>query len=86
MAQKNNGSANLYDNLRLLAYMIATALFFVITLLISFFLVIVMINKLQVAKEVAPNLFMVGLVPPSILTVVIFTKVLGRYSISSNKK
>ncbi len=70
------------DNLRLLAYMLGTALFFVVTLLISFFLVIVMINRTQVPANIAPNLFMVGLVPPSILTIIVFIKVLGKFSVS----
>jgi hypothetical protein len=70
------------DNFRLLVYMLGATLFFVVTLLISFFLVIVMINHINVPMDVAPNLLLVGLVPPSILTVIVFTKVLGRFSMS----
>ena len=71
------------DSLRLLAYMLGAALFFAVTLFISFFVVIVSINQLEVPKEFAPNIFMLGLVPPSILTVILFTRVLGRFSFKS---
>ena len=63
--------------------MLGAALFFAVTLFISFFLVIVSINQLEVPKEFAPNIFMLGLVPPSILTVILFTRVLGRFSFNS---
>lgn len=74
------------DNFRLLVYMIGATLFFVVTLLISFFLVIVMINHMNIPRDVAPNLLLVGLVPPSLLTVIVFTKVLGRFSMSKHLK
>jgi hypothetical protein len=63
--------------------MLGAALFFAVTLFISFFVVIVSINQLEVPKEFAPNIFMLGLVPPSILTVILFTRVLGRFSFKS---
>lgn len=69
----------LRDNLKLLGFMIGAALFFAVTLLISFFVVIVMINQMDIPGDVAPNLFMLGLVPPSIATVLLFIKVLGRF-------
>lgn len=52
------------DNLKLLAYMVGAALFFSITLFISFFVVIVAINNMDIPGDVAPNLFMLGLLPP----------------------
>jgi hypothetical protein len=63
--------------------MLGAAFFFAVTLFISFFLVIVSINKLDLPKEFALNIFMLGLVPPSILTVILFTRVLGRFSFKS---
>ncbi len=69
----------LRDNLKLLGFMIGAALFFAVTLLISFFVVIVMINQMDIPGDVAPNLFMLGLVPPSIATILLFIKVLGRF-------
>ena len=69
----------LRGSLKLLGYMIGAALFFALTLLISFFVVIVMINQMDIPGDVAPNLFMLGLVPPSIATILLFTKVLGRF-------
>jgi hypothetical protein len=67
------------QNAKLLGYMIAAALFFGMTLLISFFLVIVTINATDIPADVAPTVFMVGLVPPSIGTFMLFTKVFGRF-------
>jgi hypothetical protein len=66
-------------NLRLLGFMVGAALFFGVTLLISFFVVIVLIDQMDIPGDVAPNIFMVGLIPPSILTILLFTKVLGRF-------
>lgn len=68
------------DNLKLLAYMVGAALFFAVTLFISFFIVIVAINNMDISGDVAPNMFMVGLVPPSIGTFLLFTKVFGRFT------
>ena len=68
-----------HDNLKLLAYMIGAAAFFAVTLLISFFIVIVSINNADIPGDVAPNMFMLGLVPPSVGTFLLFTKVLGRF-------
>jgi len=67
------------DNLKLLAYMIGAAVFFGVTLFISFFVVIVAINNMDIPGDVAPNMFMLGLVPPSIGTFLLFTKVFGRF-------
>jgi hypothetical protein len=33
---------------------------------------------MDIPGDVAPNFFMLGLVPPSIATILLFTKVLGR--------
>lgn len=67
------------ENLKLLGYMVAAALFFGLTLLISFFLVIVAINATNIPADVAPNIFMLGLVPPSIGTFLLFTRVIGKF-------
>ena len=64
--------------------MLGTTLFFVVTLVISFFLVIIMIKQMDIPRDVGPNLFMVGLIPPSILTIIVFTKALGKFSASSD--
>jgi hypothetical protein len=67
------------QNAKLLAYLIAAALFFGMTLLISFFLVIVAINATDISGTLAPNILMLGLIPPSIGTFLLFTKVFGRF-------
>jgi hypothetical protein len=67
------------QNAKLLAFMIAAALFFGMTLLISFFLVIVAINAMDIPGDVAPNIFMLGLVPPSIGTFLLFRKVFDMF-------
>ncbi len=67
------------DNLKLLGYMIGAAVFFAVTLFISFFVVIVAINNMDIPGDVAPNMFMLGLLPPSIGTFLLFTKVFGRF-------
>jgi hypothetical protein len=67
------------DNLKLLAYMIGAAAFFAVTLFISFFIVIVAINNADIPGDVAPNMFMLGLIPPSVGTFLLFTKVFGRF-------
>ena len=66
------------EKIKLLTFMIGTALFFGVTLLISFFLAIVAINATKIPADVAPNVLMLGLVPPSVATFLLFTKVLGR--------
>ncbi|OLC25557.1 MAG: hypothetical protein AUJ08_03595 [Thaumarchaeota archaeon 13_1_40CM_3_50_5] len=68
-----------HDNVKLLAFMIGAAVFFVVTLFLSFFIVIVAINNANVSAEDAPNMFMLGLIPPSIGTFLLFTKVFGRF-------
>jgi len=67
------------DKLKLLGYMVGTAMFFGVTLLISFFLIIVAINSIMIPAEVASNILMLGLVPPSVATFLLFTKVFGRF-------
>ncbi|AFU58514.1 MAG: hypothetical protein QXX64_05895 [Nitrososphaera sp.] len=67
------------DNLKLLAFMIGAAVFFVVTLFISFFIVIVALNNSDIPGEDKPNMFMLGLIPPSIGTFLLFTKVFGRF-------
>ena len=67
------------EKAKLLGYMIGTAVFFGVTLLISFFLVIVAINAIKIPADVAPNILMLGLVPPSVATFLLFTKVFDRF-------
>jgi uncharacterized BrkB/YihY/UPF0761 family membrane protein len=66
------------EKVKLLTFMIATALFFGVTLLISFFLVIVVINEFKIPADIAPNVLILGLVPPSVATFLLFTKAFGR--------
>jgi hypothetical protein len=68
-----------HDNLKLLAFMIGAAVFFALTLFISFFIVILVLNNSDIPGEAKPNMFMLGLVPPSIGTFLLFTKVFGRF-------
>lgn len=67
------------DSLKLLVYMVGAAVFFAVTLFISFFIVIVAINNMDIPGDVAPNMFMLGLAPPSVGTFLLFTKVFGRF-------
>jgi uncharacterized BrkB/YihY/UPF0761 family membrane protein len=67
------------EKVKLLTFMIATALFFGVTMLISFFLVIVVINEFKIPADIAPNVLILGLVPPSIATFLLFTKAFGRF-------
>jgi uncharacterized BrkB/YihY/UPF0761 family membrane protein len=67
------------EKVKLLTFMIGTALFFGVTLLISFFLVIVLINEFKIPADVAPNVLILGLVPPSVATFLLFTKAFGRF-------
>jgi uncharacterized BrkB/YihY/UPF0761 family membrane protein len=59
--------------------MIGTALFFGVTLLISFFLAIIAINAIKIPADIAPNILILGLVPPSVATFLLFTKAFGRF-------
>ncbi len=70
---------NRRGKVKLLAYMIGAAVFFGVTLLISFFLVIVAINAIKIPADVASNILMLGLVPPSVATFLLFTKVFDRF-------
>jgi hypothetical protein len=67
------------DNLKLLAFMVGGAVFFTVTLFISFFIVIVALNNSDIPGEDKPNMFMLGLIPPSVGTFLLFTKVFGRF-------
>lgn len=71
-------TAKSYD-LRVLGIMIGAALFFATTLLISFFGVIMMIKEMDIPGDEGPNYFMLGLIPPSVGTFLLFTKVLGKF-------
>jgi len=66
-------------DLRVLGIMIGAALFFATTLLVSFFGIIVMIKELNIPGSEGPNYLMLGLVPPSVATFLLFTKGLGRF-------
>jgi hypothetical protein len=67
------------EKVKLLGYMIGTALFFGVTLLISFFIVIITINTIKIPADIAPNILLLGLIPPSLATFFLFTKVFGRF-------
>ena len=54
------------DNVKLLAFMIGAAVFFGVTLFVSFFVVILFLNGADIPGEEKPNMFMLGLIPPSI--------------------
>ena len=54
-------------------------MFFGVTLLISLFLVIVTINTIKIPADVASNMLMLGLIPPSVATFLLFTKVFGLF-------
>jgi hypothetical protein len=66
------------ENVKLLGYVMGTAVFFGVTLLISFFLMIVTINSIKIPVDAAANILILGLLPPSVATFLLFTKVLGR--------
>ncbi len=67
------------EKVKLLGYMVGTAMFFGVTMLVSFFVVIMAINAIKIPADIAPNILLVGLVPPSVATFLLFTKVLGRF-------
>lgn len=67
------------ENLKLIGFMIAAVVFFIVTLFICFFIVIVAINDMNIPANDAPNMFMLGLAPPSIGTFLLFTRVFGRF-------
>ena len=66
------------EKVKLLGYMIGTAVFFGVALLVSFFLVIVTINSIKIPVDAAANILILGLLPPSVATFLLFTRVLGR--------
>ncbi|MGI0038068.1 MAG: hypothetical protein ACRD99_06895 [Nitrososphaera sp.] len=65
--------------MRTVGFLIAIVFFFIFTLLASFFGIIVLINEMDIPGDSAPNVFMVGLIPPSILSVLLYTKLFGRF-------
>lgn len=67
------------EKVKLLGYMIGAAMFFGVIMLISFFVVIMAISVIKIPVDIAPNILLVGLVPPSVATFLLFTKVLGRF-------
>jgi hypothetical protein len=67
------------EKVKLLGYMIGAAMFFGVIMLISFFVVIMAINVIKIPVDIAPNVLLVGLLPPSVATFLLFTKVLGRF-------
>jgi hypothetical protein len=64
---------------RTVGFLLAIVFFFIITLLISFFGIIVLIDEMDIPGDMAPNVFMVGLIPPSILSILLYTKLFGRF-------
>jgi hypothetical protein len=78
--EHNDAAAHLgtRKKVKLFGYMIGTAVFFAVTLLISFFLLIITINAMKVPTNMASNILMLGLVPPSVATFLLFTKMFGR--------
>jgi hypothetical protein len=76
----------LLENLRLLAFLVGAALFFAFVLLISFFVIIVFINATNMPHDQASNFLMVGLIPPSVSTFLLFTKGLGRFAWAKGSK
>jgi hypothetical protein len=67
------------EKVKLLGYMIGTAMFFGVTLLVSFFIVILAIDAINIPADIAPNILLAGLVPPSVATFLLFTKAFGRF-------
>jgi hypothetical protein len=65
--------------LKSIGFLVATVFFFIFALLVSFFGIIALINEMDIPGDVAPNVFMLGLIPPSILSIVLYTKVFGRF-------
>lgn len=64
---------------RTVGFLMAIVFFFIITLLISFFGIIVLIDEMDIPGDMAPNVFMAGLIPPSILSILLYTKLFGRF-------
>ena len=64
---------------RTVGFLVAIVFFFILTLLVSFFGIIVLINEMDIPGDMAPNVFMIGLIPPSVLSVLLYTKVFGRF-------
>ncbi|HEV8387836.1 MAG TPA: hypothetical protein VGQ03_09450 [Nitrososphaera sp.] len=64
---------------RTVGFLVAIVFFFIITLLVSFFGIIVLIDEMDIPGDMAPNVFMVGLIPPSILSFLLYTKLFGRF-------
>lgn len=66
-------------NLRVLGFLIATALFFGVTLLGSLFAMIVLLNQTDIPRKDGPTYLMIGLAPPAVATFFLYTKVFGRF-------
>lgn len=64
---------------KIAGFLVAIVFFFTATLLASFFGVIVLINETDIPGDMAPNVFMIGLIPPAVLTILLYTKVFGRF-------
>jgi hypothetical protein len=64
---------------RIVGFLVAIVIFFVFILLVSFFGIIALINEMDIPGDVAPNVFMIGLIPPSILSILLYTKLFGRF-------
>lgn len=64
---------------RTVGFLVAIVFFFVFTLLVSFFGIIVLINEMDIPGDVAPNVFMIGLIPPSVLSILLYVKLFGRF-------
>jgi hypothetical protein len=67
------------EKVKLLGYMIGAAMFFGVIMLISFFVVIMAINAMKIPVDIAQNILLIGLVPPSVATFLLFTKLLSRF-------
>lgn len=75
---RNNRLSGKHEDFKILGFLVATVLFFASTLLASFFGVIALINRMNIPSDTGPYLLMLALLPPSISTFFLFTRVLGR--------
>lgn len=62
-----------------IGFLVGIVFFFILTLLACFFGIIVLIYQMDIPGDVAPYVFMLGLIPPSILSILLYTKLFGRY-------
>jgi hypothetical protein len=70
------------EDAKVLVFLVMAMLFFVVTLLVSFFVIIYLIYKEGVSPDYGPDLFMAGLIPPSMATILLYVKVFGRHLFS----